>query len=259
MYEKRRIKYVIIMERKGGSKVNCKNRTGVIIPAAGSGSRMGNVYKPLEKLCGKEMLCYSLETFQKCEDVAFVVIAAREDKIEDCRAVCEKYGFTKVKKIVKGGDDRQSSVENAFNCGLFDDEEIEYVAIHDAARPMFDLKMARQTFDELYEYSSAVCASRVRDTVKKADDELFITDGVSRDNLWLISTPQIFKKDVYKKALACARENNLSVTDDSSMVAFLGERVHICSVPSYNLKVTYPEDVYLASALINYRNEDSEK
>jgi GTP:adenosylcobinamide-phosphate guanylyltransferase len=60
---------------------------GVIIPAAGSGARMGGVYKPLEKLCGREMICYSLDTFEKCGQTAFVVISAREDKISEIQSL----------------------------------------------------------------------------------------------------------------------------------------------------------------------------
>ena len=66
-----------------------KGYIGVIIPAAGSGSRMGGVYKPLEKLCGKEMLLYSLDTFQNCDCVGFVVISAREDKIDEVKKLLE--------------------------------------------------------------------------------------------------------------------------------------------------------------------------
>ena len=69
-----------------------KNCLGVIIPAAGSGNRMGGVYKPLEKVCGKEMLLYSLDTFQKCDEVNFVVIAAREDKVATLEMLCKKPG-----------------------------------------------------------------------------------------------------------------------------------------------------------------------
>ena len=123
--------------------MNKKACVGVIIPAAGSGARMGGVYKPLEKLCSKPMLFYSLDTFQNCDEVAFVVISAREDKVSEIESLCIEYGYSKVKKIVVGGKDRQESVENAFKCGLFDDENITHVAVHDAARPLLDVKMVQ--------------------------------------------------------------------------------------------------------------------
>lgn len=233
-----------------------QNFVGVIIPAAGSGSRMGGVYKPLEMLCGKEMIAYSLETFESSPEVSFVVISAREDKIDELWQLCRKYSFTKVKAIVKGGKDRQASVENAFVCGLFDDINVDFVAIHDAARPLFDVNMANKVFSMAKEKGNAVCASRVRDTVKRTDDEGIVSDGVERENLWLIQTPQVFKKQMYKSALETAKENGVVATDDSSLVYANGEEVYLCDTPSCNIKVTYPEDVFLAQAIIEKRGNE---
>ena len=230
-----------------------KSFIGVIIPAAGSGSRMGGVYKPLEKLCGKEIIRYSFETFEKCDEVAFVVVSAREDKIGDIKQLCDDYGFKKVKSVVAGGKDRQDSVENAFNSPLFSDETVTHVAIHDAARPLFDLKMAQKAFAQALEKGSAVCASRVRDTVKRTDDEDVVSDAVDRENLWLIQTPQIFEKRMYESALKKAKKDGFVATDDSSLVAADNKKVYLCDTPSYNIKITYPEDVFLAEAVIEKR------
>jgi len=232
-----------------------KAYVGVIIPAAGSGARMGGVYKPLEELCSKPMLLYSLDTFQACDEVAFVVIAAREDKIRDIERICKIGGYTKVKKVVAGGSERQESVEKAFNCGLFQDDSVSHVAIHDAARPLFDCRMAKKVFSEAFEKGNAVCASRVRDTVKRTDENSFVTDSVDRDNLWLIQTPQVFEKNLYSRALDNAKKKGCLATDDSSLVSLLGEKVNLCETPSYNIKITYPEDVLMAEAIINYRGD----
>ncbi|MBE6681389.1 MAG: 2-C-methyl-D-erythritol 4-phosphate cytidylyltransferase [Ruminococcaceae bacterium] len=226
---------------------------GVIIPAAGSGSRMGGVYKPLEKLCGKPMLFYSLDTFQNCSEVEFVVISAREDKVIELTHLCQEYGYSKVKKIVVGGSNRQQSVKNAFECGLFDNENITHVAIHDAARPLFSSEMAKNVFAMAVEKTNAVCASRVRDTVKRTNDENVVSGGIDRDNLWLIQTPQVFEKNMYKNALDKAEKEGFVATDDSSLVAQNGVNVNLCETPSQNIKITYPEDVLLAEAIIEKR------
>ena len=232
-----------------------KNSVGVIIPAAGSGARMGGVYKPLEILLDKPMLCYSLETFEKCEETDFVVISAREDKIEDIKKLCDEYGYKKVKKIVAGGNDRQTSVKNAFECGLFDDENVTFVAIHDAARPLLSVQMAKKVFAQAFEKSNAVCACKVRDTVKRTDSDAVVNDSVDRDNLYLIQTPQTFAKQIYKSALENAVKNNINATDDSSLVSEIGEKVYLCDTPSYNIKITYPEDVFLAEAVLMKERE----
>ncbi len=228
---------------------------GVIVPAAGSGSRMGGVYKPLEKLCGRSMLLYSLEVFEKSQEVSFVVVAAREDKIEEIKALCTLEGLTKVKAVVVGGKDRQESVSNAFSCSLFDDEAITHVAVHDAARPLFDCDMAKKVFSMAKEKGNAVCAQRVRDTVKRADGDDVINASVERDGLWLIQTPQVFEKNMYKNALSLAQKQGFVATDESSLVENSKCSVYLCETPSHNIKITYSEDVFLAEAIINRRKE----
>lgn len=232
-----------------------KSYIGVIIPAAGSGSRMGGVYKPLEKLCGKEMLLYSLETFEKCDEVAFVVVSAREDKIADVSMLCKLNGIKKVKSVIAGGKDRQDSVENAFNSPLFQDGSVTHVAIHDAARPLFDLKMAEKVFAQALEMGNAVCAARIRDTVKRSDENAVVADAVDRENLWLIQTPQVFEKNMYASALNKAKSDGFVATDDSSLVAADNKEVYLCDTPSYNIKITYPEDVFLAEAVLEKRGD----
>ncbi len=229
---------------------------GVIIPAAGSGSRMGGVYKPLEKILGKELLCYSLDVFEKCDEVGFVVISAREDKIDEVIALCNRNGFSKVKKVIAGGKDRQDSVENAFKCGLFDDRNVTHVAVHDAARPMLTKEMAEKAFFEAKEKGSAVCACRVRDTVKRSDDRNVVCDTVDREGLWLIQTPQIFEKQMYGKALESAKMCGFLATDDSSLVTANGVDVNLCDTPSYNIKITYKDDLYLAESILKNREEE---
>ena len=236
--------------------MNDNIKVGVIIPAAGSGSRMGGIYKPFEMLCGKPMLLYSLEAFEKCRYVSFVVIAAREDKISECEKLCAENGITKVKKIVCGGDDRQTSVENAFSCGLFEEEKVDFVAMHDAARPLITPEMIEKAVEFAVEKSSAVCASRVRDTVKRAELSGAVTGSVDRENLYLLQTPQIFRTDMYRKALVSAREKGFVATDESTLVSALGEVVYLFEMPSYNIKVTYPEDVFLAEALLGARKDE---
>lgn len=247
---------------KKSSRVEVKSvisKVGVIIPAAGSGSRMGNVYKPLEEVCDRPMLCYSIETFEKCPEVSFIVICARDDKIEEIECLCRERKYEKVKKVICGGKDRQESVALAFECGLFDDDSVNYVAVHDAARPLLTVNMAKKVFEEAFKKKSAVCASRVRDTVRRTDETMRVCATVERDNLWLIQTPQVFEKDMYRSALENARKKGYVATDDGSLVFENGKDVNLCETASFNIKVTYPEDMILASALINYykkRGED---
>ena len=252
------IKCVKIKENKadGGDNMSTQNKNasfGVIIAAAGSGSRMGGVYKPLEKLCNRVMLLYSLDVFEKNDDVAFVVISAREDKIEEIESLCKIHNYKKVISVVKGGKTRQDSVENAFIQKFFEDENIKYVAVHDAARPMITQNIIENVFRDAEKYENAVCASKVRDTVKRTDEQDVITDSVERENLWLIQTPQVFLKENFVLALENAKKTGQNATDESTLLQQLGKKVKLCDTYAYNIKVTYPEDVFLAECIIKNR------
>lgn len=231
-----------------------KNCVTVIIPAAGSGARMGGVYKPLELLCEKEIIAYSLEIFEKSEYVKQVIIAARNDKITDVQNVCAKYGFTKVKSVIAGGKDRQDSVKKCFeNIFKTKDDVTKLVAIHDAARPLITQKSVENAFETALKFGSGVCACKVRDTVKRCDISGVVKESVDRDGLWLVQTPQVFDTDLYHTSLGYAIKNNFNATDDSSLLEYAGFKVVFCDTPSSNIKITYPEDMCLAKAVIEYR------
>ncbi len=236
-----------------------KNKLGcvtVIIPAAGSGSRMGGIYKPLEALCGKPMLCYSLEVFQKSDYVKNIIIAARDDMISAVYNLCRDYGFTKVKSVIAGGKNRQDSVKLAFMEAFKVKEDVtKLVAIHDAARPLITQKDAEKAFDTALKHGSAVCAAKVRDTVKRADVADKATESVDRNGLWLVQTPQVFDTDIYHTSLGVADKNGTVATDDGSLVQEAGFVVLFSETDTSNIKVTYPEDVALAEAVIKYRIE----
>ena len=238
---------------------NKKNCVTVIIPAAGSGARMGGVYKPLEALCGKPMLCYSLEVFENSDYVKRVVIAAREDKVQTVKKLCSDYGYNKVKSVISGGKNRQDSVKLAFKEAFKVKEDItKLVAIHDAARPLIKQKDAENAFEKALKYGSAVCAAKVRDTVKRADLSQKVTESIERDGLWLVQTPQVFDTDIYHTSLGIAEKNGTLATDDGSLVQEAGFVVLFSQSDSSNIKVTYPEDIALAEAVIRYRKDRKE-
>ena len=228
----------------------------VLVAAAGSGARMGGVYKPLEMLCGKPVICYSLELFEKNTCVKSVVISAREDKTKEIEALCEKYGYTKVKSVVCGGKDRQESVKNAFNAAFRVPEDItNLVAVHDAARPLVTQQELCRVFDNAYTFGASSCACRVRDSVKRTDDADTVNEDVERENLWLMQTPQVFDTDIYHTALSFAEKENIRATDDCALVTSAGFKVVLSETPSTNIKLTYPEDMFLAEAIIEKRNQ----
>lgn len=228
----------------------------VLVAAAGSGARMGGVYKPLELLCEKPVICYSLELFEKNPCVKSVVISAREDKTEDIKELCAKYGYTKVKSVVRGGKDRQESVKNAFNAAFrVPDDITKLVAVHDAARPLVTNEELCCVFDNAYTFGASSCACRVRDSVKRTDAADIITEDVERENLWLMQTPQVFDTDIYHTALSVAEKENIRATDDCALVTSAGFKVMLSETSSANIKLTYPEDMFLAEAVVEKRKQ----
>ena len=238
---------------------NCKQPAPiftVIIAAAGSGMRMGGAYKPIIYLNGQEMLSYSLDIFQDSGFVKQVIVSAKAENIEDIWDLIRSKGYTKVRDVIAGGQTRQLSVEKAFVAVFKEKEDITpYVAIHDAARPLLTAERFDTACRTALRYGSAVCASKTRDTVKRADVTGKVYESVDRDRLWQIQTPQIFDTDLYHTALALAKKNGQEAPDDSTLILQAGFAVQLVECGYDNFKVTYPEDIPLAEAILKARKE----
>lgn len=221
----------------------------VVIVAAGNGSRMGtDINKPYLKINGKEVLAHAIEKFQACHDIDEIIIVTSKDEIEYCAVhIREKYGFSKVKTIVAGGEERQNSVYN----GLLEvNPKAGVVLIHDGARPLIKLEQIKESIEAAKEYGACVVAVPVKDTIKVSDKDQFVMETPSRDTLWSVQTPQGFKYDWIMKAYEEGFEKNLIATDDSMMVEFLGYKVKIVEGRYDNIKITTPEDLIFAEKMI---------
>lgn len=230
----------------------------VIIAAAGSGSRMGGIYKPMLPICDKKAILYSLEVFQKSPYVSKIAVSAKKESFDEIYDLAKSSGITKLACLCEGGDTRQQSVTNAFKTIFAKKEDITpFIAIHDAARPLITQNQIENAFLCAFKYGSAVCASRVRDTIKRTNDQAFITQSVDRNNLWQIQTPQIFDTDIFHTALSFALKNKFEATDESSLLENAGFNVKLFECSSQNIKITYPEDVMLAQAILeNKKNTE---
>ncbi len=230
----------------------------VIIAAGGSGSRMGGIYKPMLSLCEKKAIVYSLEAFENSPYVKKIIISAKKENIDELKNVAEKAGITKLAGICEGGETRQDSVRKAFLTLFSKKEDITpFIAIHDAARPLIDTETINNAVKSAVKYGSAVCAVEVRDTVKRTEAAGFVTDSVDRNHLWQIQTPQIFDTDIYHTALSYATQKGINETDDSGLVSASGFKVYLHKSKAENIKITYPEDAYLAELILRDRKSRS--
>lgn len=226
-----------------------RRKSGVIITAAGNGSRMGNVAKQLLEIAGYPVVYYSLAAFENSVNVDEIVIVTRKEDVSVMREIVDKYAFKKVTHIVTGGDTRDESVKNGFEKLSGD---MKYVAVHDAARPLITTEKIDAVFRDAFKYGAACAAGRIHDTVKREKDG-YIEKTVPREELFVAQTPQIFTCDIYRVALALHIKNKTAVTDDCSMVENAGFRIKLCDINIPNLKLTVPHDFDMIEAILTKR------
>lgn len=224
-------------------------RAAAIVPAAGSGTRMGmKTKKQYLALDGIPLLGYALKTMEACPAVQDIVIVACPGEEDYCRtAVVEKLGLNKVSAIVPGGKERQDSVYNGL---LALSPEFDIVVVHDGVRPLFSLDILASVISAAETYGAATCAVPAKDTVKLAGEDNFVTRTLPRDRTWLVQTPQAFSYELIVEAHRRARSDNLLATDDTALVESIGGRVKIVMGSYDNIKITTPEDLNVALAII---------
>ncbi|MFC1716313.1 2-C-methyl-D-erythritol 4-phosphate cytidylyltransferase [Candidatus Poribacteria bacterium] len=224
-------------------------KVSVIIPAAGCGRRMGDVKKPYLDLAGKPILAHTLMVFQQCSLVSrIVVVVAVGDEADCVRDIIIPYEIDKADQVVAGGETRQESVFS----GLQElSSDTDMVMVHDCVRPFVTEDMIERVLEAASNCGAATVAVPVKDTIKEADDESFVINTLDRQRLWSIQTPQAFKYDLLLQAHLYARENNIQVTDDASLIDELdGHRVKLVMGTSENIKITTPGDLTIAEAIL---------
>lgn len=229
----------------------------VIIAAAGSGSRMGSVYKPLMKLNGRHTLLYSLDMFMSCDCVERVVVSARREELYLLREICARENYPREILVVPGGENRQESVMLAFKAAFENRPKTRFTAVHDAARPLITREEFLRAYDAARLYGNVACACRAKDTFKRTDADGLVIENVDRENLWHIATPQIADSDMLHTAMALAKQNGELYTDESGMLTAAGFLVKLSEGSQANIKLTYPEDVAIAEAILAQRAEKS--
>lgn len=225
------------------------NEVAAIIVAGGSGKRMGmNIKKQFIEMDGKEILAHTIEAFNRCEIIdEIIVVVGEEDRERVQEDIVNRYGYHKVTRIVEGGKERQDSVYNGL---MAVKDEVEYVMIHDGARPFISEAIIEKALKATKQKQATVVAVPVKDTIKVIDKAHKVEDTPNRSALWSVQTPQSFKKELLIKAYTSAKERKLSVTDDSMVVEAYGSEVYIVEGEYNNIKITTVEDLVLGQAIL---------
>lgn len=226
------------------------NNLRVVIAAAGTGSRMkSRINKQYMLLNSRPILSYSLDVFEKYEAVDEIVIVAHPREIEYCEGeIVKKFGYRKVKKVIPGGKQRQDSVW----AGLLQlNQDTDYVAVHDGARPLLTSTLLDDLLKEAEEWGASIPGIYVKDTLKMVDRDGFVGNTLDRSSTVFIQTPQVFRfKEIYK-AYEMALEEGFKSTDDAALFEKYIGRVKVVPGNYNNLKITTPEDLIIAEALLN--------
>lgn len=248
----------IVKNQAWGNKEGTpKQRVGAIIVAAGKGKRMERDYnKQYIQLEGKPILAHSLQHFQDHGKIDEIVIVVGKGEVEFCREnIVEKYKLSKVGKIVEGGAERYHSVYNGIKALS---SQCEVVLIHDGARPFVTAEIINESIASADTYGCSIVGMPVKDTIKVIGEEGFVKETPKRENLWLVQTPQTFKKDLISEAHQKREIENLSVTDDAMLVEALGHRVKMIEGSYENIKITTPEDLEIGQGILKRRRSKRE-
>lgn len=219
-----------------------------IVLAAGSGSRMhSDTKKQFIEINGKPVVWYSLNAFENSR-VDEIILVVPEGEREHAQAeFVDKYGFKKVAMVITGGAHRYDSVYHGLEHTTGD-----YVLIHDAARPMITNEIIERCIDGAMEYKACVAGVPVKDTIKEVDEAKNVINTPNRDTLYITQTPQAFDYDlVHESYIKLFSSGDQNVTDDAMVVEQFGkQKVKFVEGSYENIKITTPEDLLIAEALL---------
>jgi 2-C-methyl-D-erythritol 4-phosphate cytidylyltransferase len=225
--------------------------TSAIIVAAGKGTRMGpNVDKLFLELNGSPVVAHTWRTFDQARSVDELVIVVREGLQAAFRELANNCKFTKPFRLVAGGAERQDSVWNGLQAVS---TATEIVVIQDAARPCISPELIAATIAAARETGAAVAAQPLTDTIKESSDGQLVSRTLDRSRLWAVQTPQTFRTDIIRRALAEVRKRNLLVTDDTAACELIGQPVRLVLSSEPNPKITRPEDLPVIELLLRRR------
>jgi 2-C-methyl-D-erythritol 4-phosphate cytidylyltransferase len=213
-----------------------------IVVAAGESRRMNGIDKVLAPLKGRPVISHVLSAFDSCKSIDQIVLVVNEKSLDACRKLIA--GLSTPVDVCLGGKRRQDSVA----AGLKKLKDCDWVVIHDGARPVVTKALIENGLKAVKETGAAVAAVPVTDTIKIAGDDRIVHQTPPRQNLWAVQTPQVFLPGIITKAYQQAKGE---VTDDATLVEQAGYKVKLYMGSYDNIKITTPQDLLIAEALIN--------
>lgn len=226
-------------------------KIGIVIPAAGQGRRMGaSCNKQFLKLMGQPILAHTIRLFEESSHVSEIVIVGAEGDIPIIKGLVLHHSFKKVIAICQGGAERQDSVRAGVQTLS---STIQRIVVHDGARPLLTLQAFHKFLRETEEFTAAIMVIPIKDTVKQVDSLGKVLKTLPRESLCAVQTPQIFDRRVLEDAHQRALSAKYYGTDDASLLEWIGCSVQAVEGLQENIKVTTPEDLWLAERILAMR------
>ena len=207
---------------------------------------MGGIDKLFAEIDGRPVLYHTLAAFEACDQIDRIVLVLSLDGAERALRMLETSGFRKVTGTCRGGDRRQDSVR----AGLEALRACDWVVVHDGARPLVTPDLIRQGIEAAQATGASTAAMPVVETLKEVASEGTVLWTVSREHIWAVQTPQVFR---YSVLLTAHERQDLEATDDAGLVERTGGRVRVYHGTAANLKITTPDDLAIAAALLRAR------
>lgn len=221
-----------------------------VVAAGGSSERMGGENKLLIPLFGVPVIVRTLLALDRAGLVDEIVVAVREEDLIAVGGLCGDFGIRKPVKLVAGGGSRLASVlAGVRECR----RDAAFIAVHDGARPLATPELIDSVISLAHRTSAAAPAAPLKDTVKVVGEDGAVVSTPERSTLRAVQTPQVFDAQLLKAALQAAADAGIEVTDDCAAVERLGKTVYLCEGSGENFKITTPEDVLFAEAVVERR------
>ena len=218
---------------------------GALIVAAGASTRMGAAGdKTLADIGGEPLIARTVDVFERCDSIAAVALVVSERNMDAVAALRDEKGWRKTMPPLTGGKRRQDSVRAGLDALP---PECDWVLVHDGARPFVTLRMIEDGLAAAAMTGAAIAVVPAFDTVKRVAGGGRVVETLDRSELAMVQTPQVFRRDILERAHA---EITDDVTDDAAMVERIGVEVRTFDGARSNIKVTTPEDLVIAGAML---------
>ncbi|MGN7386225.1 2-C-methyl-D-erythritol 4-phosphate cytidylyltransferase [Sporosarcina sp. SAFN-015] len=224
----------------------------VMLPAAGSGRRMGAGFNKLFlEMASKPILIHTLDVFEQDLACSGMILSVKDEEKPQIEEMLERFGITKVTALVEGGTERQQSVAACIRAH----QSGGIVLVHDAARPFIKQEVIHELVGVAQLHGAAIAGVQVKDTMKYAPGGI-VEETVDRSKLWTIQTPQAFRYELIKEASEKAEAEGFLGTDESMIVERLGHPVRVVESTYDNVKMTTKEDLLFGEVLLKQRRQE---